>query len=53
VIRERLLTPNGGLVIYDYPLGKEPDCALGEGFALRLTAPATVNVRASLGVSRC
>ncbi len=52
VIRERLLTPNGGLVIYDYPLGKEPDCALGEGFALRCTAPATVNVRATMGVSR-
>lgn len=53
VIRERLLTPNGGLVMYDYPLGKEPDCALGEGFALRCTAPATVNVRASMSVSRC
>lgn len=52
VIRERLLTPNGGLVIYDYPLGKEPDCALGEGFAIRCTAPAGVNVRASMGVSR-
>lgn len=52
VIRERLLTPNGGLVIYDYPLGKEPDCALGEGFAIRCTAPATVNVRASMGVTR-
>jgi hypothetical protein len=53
VIRERLLTPNGGLVIYDYPLGKEPDTALAEGFAIRCTAPATVNVRASMGVSRC
>src|SRR5947207_1727566 len=29
VIREKLLTPNGGLVVYDFPLGKEPDCALG------------------------
>lgn len=53
VIREKLLTPNGGLVIYDYPLGKEPDCNLAEGFLLRCTAPTGVNVRASMSVSRC
>lgn len=53
VIRELLLTPNGGALIYDYPLGTEPDSALGEGFAIRCTAPATVNVRATLNVSRC
>jgi len=53
VLREKLLTPNGGVIIYDYPLGTEPDCALGEGFALRLTAPANVNVRGTLKVSRC
>lgn len=52
-ITEKLLTPNGGVIVYDYPLGEEPDCALAEGFALRLTAPATVNVRATLAVSRC
>lgn len=53
VIDEKLLTPNGGLVIYDHPLGTEPDCALAEGFAIRCNAPATVNVRATLKVSRC
>lgn len=53
VIRDTLLTPNGGLVLLDVPLGKELDCALGEGFALRVTAPAIVNVRATAEVSRC
>lgn len=53
VVDDMLLTPNGGVVWYDFPLGTEWDCALAEGFALRLTAPATVNVRAVLGVSRC
>lgn len=53
VLTEKLLTPNGGVIVYDYPLGNEPDCALAEGFALRLTAPAGVNVRATLTVSRC
>lgn len=52
VEREFLLTPNGGVVMYDYPLGTEPDSALAEGFALRLTAPAAVNARAELTVAR-
>jgi hypothetical protein len=51
--REGLLTPNGGLVLYPVPLGTEADCALAEGFAIRCTAAAIVNVRASMGVSRC
>lgn len=50
---EMLLTPNGGLVKYDFPLGTELDCALAEGFVIRCTAPATVNVRGGLVVSRC
>jgi hypothetical protein len=53
VLEEKLLTPNGGVIVYDYPLGTEPDCALGEGFVVRCTAPATVNVRATLTISRC
>jgi hypothetical protein len=52
VLKELLLLPNGGLVMYDFPLGTEPDTALNEGFALRLNAPAAVNVRASITVSR-
>jgi hypothetical protein len=51
-LREFLLTPDSGTVLYDLPLGKEPDCALGEGFATRCNAPATVNVRAELDVRR-
>lgn len=52
VLRSMLLTPNGGLVIYQYPLGQEPDSALAEGFVIRCTAPATVNVRGSMTVER-
>jgi len=52
VIKEMLLTPNGGLLSYRWPLGTTPDSALAEGFALRLTAPAGVNVRASIDVER-
>lgn len=51
-IDEFLLTPNGGFVMYDWPLGTSPDSPLGEGFALRLTAPAIVNVRASMWFER-
>lgn len=53
VLEEFLLTPNGGTILYDVPLGKEPDSALGEGFVIRCNAPASVNVRASIEVSRC
>ncbi|MCC6475112.1 MAG: hypothetical protein IT514_15365 [Burkholderiales bacterium] len=52
VLKEFLLTPNGGLIDFQYPLGTEPDSALGEGFVLRCTAPATVNVRATMDVER-
>lgn len=50
---ELLLTPNGGTLVYDFPLGTEPDSALAEGFVIRCTAPATVNVRGALIVARC
>jgi hypothetical protein len=52
VLDEFLLTPNGGFVAYQWPLGQEYDTALGEGLLLRCTAPAIVNVRASIGVER-
>lgn len=52
VIKELLLSPNGGVLEYQFPLGQEPDCALGEGFAIRCTAPATVNVRGTIVVER-
>jgi hypothetical protein len=47
-----LLTPNGGLLIYDFPLGDVPDSAAAQGFAIRLTAPAIVNVRVSMFLER-
>lgn len=52
VLDEWLLTPNGGLVLLDLPLGTEYDTALGEGLLIRCTAPATVNVRATMDFSR-
>lgn len=52
VVDDFILTPNGGVVFYDFPLGTELDSALAEGFVMRLTAPATVNVRALLSVTR-
>lgn len=53
VIRRFLLTPAGGLVMYDYPLGDTPDTAVSAGIGLRVTAPAVVNVRAGLVFERC
>lgn len=53
VLDDMLLSPNGGSLWYDFPLGTSLDCALAEGFVLRFTAPAAVNVRALLGLERC
>lgn len=48
-VKHWLLTPNGGLIIMQYPLGREPETDLSAGtiknIALRATAPATVNCR--------
>ena len=52
VSRVFLIAPDKGLFAYQFPLGLEPDCALAEGFAIRLTAPAVVNARASMVVER-
>lgn len=49
---EFVLTPNGGTFVYNFPLGTEPDSALAEGFALRVTAPSDTSCRAALIVSR-
>ena len=51
-IDEWLLTPAGGLVIYDFPLGDTPDSDVSDGFVLRVTAPAAVNLRAALWFER-
>jgi hypothetical protein len=47
-----LLTPAGGEIMYDYPLGDAPDCDLNQGFVLRCNAPAGVNVRSDFWFSR-
>jgi hypothetical protein len=47
-----LLDPNKGLVLYDFPLGDTPDTAVSNGIVLRCTAPAVVNVRASMHFER-
>lgn len=47
-----LATPNGGLFVVQFPLGREPESDLSGGTnkaqLLRATAPANVNCRASL-----
>lgn len=54
VLEEETLTPNAGVLWYDFPLGTTYDSNVLEGFVLRMTAPAVVNnVRASLLVERC
>jgi hypothetical protein len=47
------LTPNGGLVIYDFPLGTTPDTAVSNLLGLRCNAPAAVNVNATMWFERC
>lgn len=46
------ITPNGGTVIRDYN-GSTPDSAVSAGFVIRCTAPAAVNVRATMFFERC
>ncbi len=48
-----MLTPNGGTVVYDFPLGTTPDSAVSQGFVIRCNAPAAVNVRGTLWFERC
>src|SRR5262245_3989721 len=52
VIRRSLLTPAGGLLVYDFPLGREIECDVSAGLGVRLTAPAAVNARVGLEFER-
>lgn len=47
------LTPNGGTLVYDFPFPGTFDSAVSVGFAIRLTAPAAVNVRPTIFFERC
>jgi hypothetical protein len=51
-LRGNLLTPAGGLLVYDFPLGRELECDVSAGLGVRLTAPATVNARVALEFER-
>lgn len=53
VVESNLLTPAGGLLVYDFPLGDTPDWGVSAGMGIRLTAPATVNARVSMWFERC
>lgn len=53
-LKQWLLSPNGGLIVVQFPMGKEPTAVAsgtavsGNQMALRATAPATVNTRGYL-----
>lgn len=47
------LSPNGGLVIRDWPLGEGFDQDVSKGLAIRLTAAQVVNARATMKFERC
>lgn len=49
---EFTLTPNGGVILYDYPDKESPDTAVSNGFVIRCTAPASVNVRGTIWFER-
>ena len=54
-LKEWLLTPNGGVLVIQFPLGRElwgttTAATVGKGLLLRLTAPAVVNCRAYMEV---
>jgi hypothetical protein len=52
VMESFLLSPAGGLVVYDYALGSEFECDVSAGLGIRINAPANVNVRCSMTVER-
>lgn len=52
-IDSKYLTPVGGLIVRDFPLGATYDTAVSNGLALRITAPAAVNCRALMKFERC
>lgn len=47
------LSPVGGTMWYDFPLGDSLDCKASSGFALKMTAPANQTARASMLFERC
>jgi hypothetical protein len=52
VLEANLLTPVGGLLVYDFVLAEGYECDVSAGLGIRLTAPATVNARLGMVVER-
>jgi hypothetical protein len=52
VLESNWLTPCGGLLVYDFPLGDTYECDVSAGLGIRLTAPATVSARVAMTVER-
>lgn len=52
VLESWLIDPNKSTVLYDWPLGDTMDTAVSQAMVLRLTAPAAVNVRATMVFER-
>lgn len=51
VLDEKLIHPQAG-VLHQIPLSDEFDCAVSEGFAIRVTAPGAVNCRGTIKFGR-
>jgi len=52
VFDEFVLTPNGGLIVREFPRDRTPDSAFAEGFVVRCTAAAIVNLRGGMWAER-
>jgi hypothetical protein len=52
VIDADLLTPTGGLLVYDFTFARSYEWDVSAGMGIRLTAPAAVNARLSMLVER-
>lgn len=53
VVENFMITPNGGSLIYDYPLEANPDSAVSNGFVIRCTSATVVNCRGDMKFGRC
>lgn len=53
VLDELSLSPNGGLIVRDWPLGEGFDQDVSKALVLRCTAPQIVSVRATMKFERC
>jgi hypothetical protein len=52
VLQERFVPAYGGVFEWEYTFGRTNDADVNQGFVIRCTAPATVNVRAGIDVER-